>query len=77
MLIGKQTYIISGGRDINIEINREEIEMQIMKKYEDALKNAGFLSKIKIYMMIKSEIRKKIEEVAPSKGLYFKEQKKQ
>lgn len=75
MLLDNQSYIIADGRDINTEINSEKIEeirVQIMKKYEASLKRANLFGKIKIYIMIKSETRKKIEEIVPSKGLYFK-----
>lgn len=43
-----------------------------MNKYANELLNAGLLNKIKFYIMIKSEIRKEIEKVAPIKGLYLK-----
>ncbi|MBV7274875.1 hypothetical protein JMF89_10445 [Clostridiaceae bacterium UIB06] len=72
MLVYKQNCIIADGRHINIEINREEIKTRVMKKYANELLKSGLVNKIKIYIMIKLEIRKEIAKVAPIKGLYLK-----
>jgi hypothetical protein len=63
---------IAEGRFIELAANRKHIEREVRGAYAERLAKAGFFRRILIRLAMSREVRRRLEKVAPTDGLYSK-----
>ena len=66
----KKLRIVADGRARAHDANIDRIRAEVAAKYADELEKASFWELMFLRRRIKREVRKRLEEVAPGKGLY-------
>ena len=64
--------IVAGGAQRIVHDEIERIRREVHEHYAKELSEASLLRRLLLRMRIRKEIRLRLEEVAPSRGLYAK-----